>query len=71
MGMDPLLRDESYEVTIVLQGPVKRDKFALFQAEVELFITACALIDDGIPAGGGGGKKLQVRRHRGGVRKNA
>lgn len=71
MGMDPLDKDETFEVTIVLRGPVKRVKFQLFRAEIEKFLDACALIDDGIAPGLGGGKKLQVREHRGGVRRNA
>ncbi len=70
MGMDPLDKEETFEVTIVLKGPVKKDKFRLFRAEIDKFLDACALIDDGLTAGAGGGKKLQVREHRGGVRKN-
>lgn len=70
MGMDPLDKEETFEVSIVLKGPVKRDKFQLFRDEIEKFLTACALIDDGKTPGEGGGKKLQVRQHRSGVRKN-
>jgi len=65
--MDPLDKDETFEVTIVLSGPIKRAKFRLFRAEVEKFFDACAAIDDGMPSGG---RKLQVRESRGGVRKN-
>jgi hypothetical protein len=67
MGMDPLDKDETYEVTIVLSGPIKKAKFRLFRAEVDKFLDACALIDDGMPSGG---RKLLVREGRGGVRKN-
>jgi len=69
MGMDPLAKDESFEVTIALQGPVSKVKFRLFRAEIDKFLDACALIDDGVPSSGGGGRKLQVREGRGGVRK--
>jgi hypothetical protein len=69
MGMDPLDKDESYEVTIVLEGPLKKAKFRLFRAELDKFLDACALIDDGMPPAQS--RKLQVREGRGGVRKNA
>jgi hypothetical protein len=69
MGMDPLAKDESYEVIIVLEGPIKKGKFREFREELYKFIDACALIDDGIPQAEGG-RKLQVREGRGGLRKN-
>jgi hypothetical protein len=68
MGMDPLLPNETFEVTVVLEGPVRKANFRLFKAEVDKFIDACALIDHGH---GGPKPKLQVRGVRGGVRKNA
>ncbi|HEX3178077.1 MAG TPA: hypothetical protein VHZ49_15460 [Methylomirabilota bacterium] len=64
MGMDPLDNGENLEVTIVLQGPVKKANFRLFQAEVDKFLDACEKLDSGT------GKKLQVRTARIGVRKN-
>lgn len=67
MGMDPLDKDESYEVVIVLEGPIKKDKFRKFREELYKFLDACEGIDDGMPSGG---RKLQVREGRGGVRKN-
>jgi hypothetical protein len=67
MGMDPLDKDESYEVVIVLEGPIKKDKFRKFRDELYKFLDACEQIDDGMPSGG---RKLQVREGRGGVRKN-
>jgi hypothetical protein len=68
MGMDPLSKDETFEVTIVLEGPLKKANFRLFRAELDKFLDACALIDDGMPTQS---RKLQVRVGRGGVRKNA
>ena len=65
MGMDPLANDEDFELTIVLQGPIKKAKFRDFQTAINNFLDACALIDDGH----GGGRKLQVRAHRSNVRK--
>ncbi len=67
MGMDPLFPTEAYEVTIVLDGPVKKSAFRKFRAELDKFIDACATIDDG----SGTGKKLQVRESRSGVRRTA
>jgi hypothetical protein len=71
MGMDPLDKNETFELTFVLHGPVHKTKFKEFRTAVENFLTACAAIEDGMPVSGGGGKKLQIREHRGGVRKNA
>lgn len=70
MGMDPLDKDETFELTFVLKGPVHKDKFKLFRDEIQKFLVGCAAIDDGVPPAQGGGKKLQIREHRGGVRKN-
>lgn len=66
MGMDPLDKDETLEVTFVLHGPINRAKLQLFRTEVENFLTACAAIDNGVESG----KKLKIRQHRAGVRKN-
>ena len=49
MGMDPLDKDETFELTFVLKGPVHKDKFELFRAEIKKFLVACALI--GLGAG--------------------
>jgi hypothetical protein len=67
MGMDPLLGSEAYEVTIILEGPVKKTAFRQFRAQLDSFIDACGQIDDGT----GRGKKLQVRESRTGVRRTA
>ncbi len=66
MGMDPLLPDENYEVTIVLEGPVKTSGFRNFRQKIYDLLDQCATVDDGT----GTGKKLKVRESRGGVRKS-
>ena len=68
MGMDPLLANETYEVTFSIDGPVTKAKFRLFRVAIDNFVDACALIDHGF---GGPKPKLQIRESRGGVRKNA
>ena len=66
MGMDPLDRKESLEVTIELNGPVNAVKLKDFQAAINTFLTTCAGIDNGVdPAG----TKLKVRVHRTGTRR--
>lgn len=65
MGMDPLSATEAYEVSITLEGPIKKAAFRLFRDELDNFIDACSVIDDGT----GTGKKLQVRESRSGVRR--
>ena len=70
MGMDPLDKDDTWEVTFVLKGPVHKHKFKIFRAKVDAFLVDCATVDDGMPTGAGGGKKLQIREQRGGVRRN-
>lgn len=84
MGMDPIFPDETYEVTIILEGPVNRTEFESFRVELQTFIDKCT----SRPAGPGGvppavagipwnhqgrrpGKNvLQVRVGRAGQRKN-
>ena len=65
MGMDPLSNNEDIELTIVLEGPIKKAKLREFQKAVNNFLDACEAIDDGM----GGGRKLQVRTSRFTVRK--
>ena len=78
MGMDPIDEKETYEVTIMVEGPVNIADFQIFRAKLKAFL------DEFTPAGPGGGTKnthkkyppnarpwLQVRESRGGQRKNA
>jgi hypothetical protein len=69
MGMDPVNKDENYEVTIVLEGPVKVTKYREFQDKLRAFLDAVALIDNDHPQATK--PKLQAREGRGGVRKSA
>lgn len=74
MGMDPLDKDEEYEVTIVLKGPVKKKGLRLFRQELDKFVDECEKRESGFeeadPGGGPNIKiKLKVREARGGVRK--
>jgi hypothetical protein len=76
MGMDPLDKDEEYEVTIVLKGPVKKNGLRRFRQELDKFIDECEKRDSGFeeadPGGGANIKiKLKVREARGGVRKRS
>ena len=79
MGMDPVDKDETYEVTIVLEGPVNRADFQKFRDELKKFLDAFP--GDGTAAHPGipnthtnpppPKPKLQVREGRAGQRKNA
>ena len=71
MGMDPLTPEETYEVTIMLEGPVTPADFAKFQTELKTFIDKFATITNTHPNHKPGKTKLQVRESRSGVRKNA
>jgi hypothetical protein len=71
MGMDPVDPNESYEVTIMLEGPVNAADFAKFQTELKTFIDKFATIPNTHPNHKPGKNKLQVRESRSGVRKNA
>ena len=69
MGMDPVNKDENYEVTIVLEGPVKVAKYRAFQDKLRQFLDDVATIVNDHPQATK--PKLQVREGRAGVRKNA
>jgi hypothetical protein len=69
MGMDPISVDESYEVTIQVDGPVNAADFQKFRDELGKFLAKFPTIPNTHP-----NKKkpfLQVRESRGGQRKNA
>ena len=86
MGMDPVSLDETYEVTIILDGPVTRADFKKFRDELTSFLDKFppnperpgtppnpnAPLGPGIPSNHPNKKKptLQVREGRGGPRKN-
>jgi hypothetical protein len=77
--MDPVLPDETYEVTIVLEGPVNRTDFQAFRDKLKDFLDI--VTGDGTAAHPGlpnnhlhpppSKPKLQVRESRAGQRKNA
>jgi len=69
MGMDPVNQDENYEVTIVLEGPVKVAKYRVFQDKLRAFLDDVATVVNDHPLATK--PKLQAREGRGGVRKNA
>jgi hypothetical protein len=79
MGMDPVGKDETYEVTIVLEGPVNRVDFQAFRDELKKFLDN--VTGDGTAAHPGLPNHhvnppppkavLQVREGRAGQRKNA
>jgi hypothetical protein len=75
MGMDPLSKDENWEVTIALEGPLKRADYKRFRDELDKFFDAVALIQNthpDAPVGTTvGGPKLQARLLRSGVRRTA
>ena len=83
MGMDPVDKDETYEVNIVIEGPLTIDDFKKFRTALQDFLDKFP----SKPASGGnpaipgipwahgqrpnGKNVLQVREGRGGQRKNA
>jgi len=78
MGMDPIAKDETYEVTIVLEGPVNRADFQAFRDALKAFLDS--VTGDGTAAHPGllnhhvpppPKAVLQVREGRAGQRKNA
>jgi phosphatidylserine/phosphatidylglycerophosphate/cardiolipin synthase-like enzyme len=68
MGMDPIAKDENYEVTIVLEGPVKVAKYREFQDKLRAFLDQVATITNDHPHATK--PKLQAREGRAGVRKS-
>lgn len=68
MGMDPVTKDENYEVTIVLEGPVKVAKYREFRDKLRAFLDTVATIDNDHPLATK--PKLQVREGRTGVRRS-
>jgi len=70
MGMDPISQNEEYEVTVVLEGPVKRKAFKDFRKAVDDFLDAIAKIDTGFKDPQGNPLKALARESRGGVRKS-
>lgn len=71
MGMDPVSQDETYEVTIVLEGPVLVADFNSFRTELTTFLATIATKPNNHPNHKPGKTKLQARESRSGVRKNA
>jgi len=71
MGMDPVSTDETYEVTVMLEGPVNVADFQKFRVELKAFLDKFATIANSHPQHPPGKNKLQVRESRGGIRKNA
>ncbi len=78
MGMDPIFEDETYEVTIQLEGPVNRTDFKKFRDELKTFLDR--VNGDGTPGSGipnthpnhkPAKPKLQARESRAAQRKNA
>jgi hypothetical protein len=70
MGMDPLLDDETYEVTVVLEGPVKKKGLRNFRKALDDFIDDCEKKDSGVQDPNDPSKnKLKVRESRAGLRK--
>jgi hypothetical protein len=79
MGMDPIAEDETYELTIQVEGPVNRADFKKFRDELKTFLDK--VTGDGTAANPGipnthpnhkpAKPKLQARESRGGQRKNA
>jgi hypothetical protein len=70
MGMDPVAIDESYEVTIMLEGPINAADFATFRTELKTFLDKFATINNTHPQHKPGKNKLQARESRSGVRKS-
>ncbi|HSB41350.1 MAG TPA: hypothetical protein VLK28_05935 [Methylomirabilota bacterium] len=68
MGMDPVSKDENFEVTIVLEGPVKVAKYRQFLTKLDTFLDDVATILNDHP--NAPKPKLQARVGRSGVRKS-
>jgi len=77
MGMDPIAEDETYELTIVVEGPVNRADFQAIRDKLKIFLDT--VTGDGTAASPGlpnthphhkpAKPKLQVREGRSGQRK--
>lgn len=78
MGMDPIAEDETYEVTIVVEGPVNRADFQKFRDELKDFLAQFPPDPTAVPPKVGIANThprkrknyLQVREGRAGQRKN-
>ena len=73
MGMDPLSPNDDFELSITLEGPVKKKRFRDFKKALHDFIDACEAIDSGFEDNANPPKKLKlkVREIRGGLRRKA
>lgn len=82
MGMDPITDGETYEVTIVVEGPVNRADFQRFRDELKKFLAQFPADPAAVPPIPGipnthrkfpaaNRPFLQVREGRGGQRRNA
>ena len=73
MGMDPIDKEEDYEVTIILKGPVKKKGLRAFRKQLDDFLDKCETVDSGFSETDGSGTsvpiKLKVREGRSGVRR--
>jgi hypothetical protein len=68
--MDPLSKDENWEVTIAIEGPLKVVDYRKFRAELDKFLDAVALLNNTHPDASAGAK-LKMRLVRSGVRSTA
>ena len=66
MGMDPVLDNEVYEVTITLEGKVKQAAFDAFKTAVDAAVAAVRLQTD--PPNSTHDKKIKIRQTRAVVR---
>lgn len=67
MGMDPLDKDENWEVTIAIEGPLKVADYRKFRTELDSFLDKVAAIANTHPDAPAGAK-LKMRLVRSGVR---
>jgi hypothetical protein len=73
MGMDPIDENETYEVTIQVEGPVNIDDFKKFRDELKTFLDKFkgpTGIKNTHPNHKPAKPNIQVRESRGGQRKN-
>jgi hypothetical protein len=71
MGMDPVGKDETYEVTVVLEGPVNRADFEAFRGKLKDFLDTVSALPNHHVNPPPPKNVLQVREGRAGQRKNA